>query len=162
MRQVRAGASRGWWWRSSRWPAPVAPPSRWDQASRRPPAIPRPSGVVADQGNGSTVRLVFSVTVNQPHVTAYCLLDDEEVAPTSEGIFGRPCTSPYVRSGLEESFHKSTCSPPPTTLTGEPGPNRDARRTHIPVRGVQEQPLVVPQPLQTKQAPARCMTTPQT
>ncbi len=28
--------------------------------------------------------------------------------------------------------------------------------------GVYEQPLVVPQPEQTKQAPARCMTTPQT
>lgn len=61
-----------------------------------------------EKGNGPTVRLLFTVTDDQPDYAIYCLLDDEEVAPTNEGIFGRPCTSPYVRSGLEEGFHKIT------------------------------------------------------
>jgi hypothetical protein len=60
------------------------------------------------EGNGSTVRIAFTVTDDQPDFAAYCLLDDEEVAPTNEGIFGPPCTSPYVRTGLDDGFHKVT------------------------------------------------------
>src|SRR4051812_36936704 len=113
-------------------------PERPTRSQRRWPGGPSPGMKRSDDGGGASPRVA--------------------------GLAGDICSTRLVRKEVAVATARTV------TTAAVTHPFRGRRSTPSSVRDPgglfgpsdQEQPLVVPQPLHTKQAPARCMTTPQT